>query len=83
MYNNEWRIIEIKLVHTTIAICGVKIEHSRLKSIKPMKNSSLYTDLVVLVMGILMREISKLGWLIVLVVGRFLVCPVPAVTFNA
>jgi hypothetical protein len=31
MYNNEWRISETKLVHTAIAICGVKIEHSRLK----------------------------------------------------
>jgi hypothetical protein len=50
-------------------ICGVKIEHARLKRIISMKNLLRHSDFFglvtsLLIRGIQMGDMSKLGWLI-------------------
>jgi hypothetical protein len=60
---NFWKHI----VPTASAICGVKPEHSRLKSYRNLsRNTDLLSELVtsLLIRGIQVGEMSKLGWLI-------------------
>jgi hypothetical protein len=59
----------MKLVYvtTTITICGVKTECSKLKHTKPIKNTSHYSGFFELASSLLVREIqiremSKPGW---------------------
>jgi hypothetical protein len=60
---------ELNYVPIACVICGVNIEHAKLKGIKPMKNLSRHTELFELVTsslkkGMQMGKMSKLSWLI-------------------
>jgi hypothetical protein len=92
IYNKERTIHETDLVPTASAICEVKIEHARLKRIKPMKNLSHHADLIELVTSLLTRGIQmgltpELGWLIgmhkLAMWINFLYFLQPALTFNS
>jgi hypothetical protein len=67
IYRNEWRINETTCVHTTSAIFGVKTKYTRLKCIKHLMNLSCHSQLFELVTSVLIRDISRLDWLIGLV----------------